>query len=113
MSAIKDKPFNAIGILSGTAGITWEMHLSAWIFALAVLGIRPLTNKIPLDKFYFMDAIDLETKDGKANFVTRWGDKAAGDFQRMTGGNEDDLGDNFESKKGKDLDKSSGKELQE
>jgi hypothetical protein len=72
----------------GTADMPWTMHLTAWIFGLFVLAIRPLTNMIPVDKFYFMDAIDLETKDGKANFVTKWSDRATEDFMKFT--NEDD-----------------------
>jgi hypothetical protein len=58
----------------------WEMHLTAWIFGLAVLAIRPLTNKIPVDRFAFMDAIDLETNNSKANIITRWADRATDDL---------------------------------
>lgn len=59
------------------------MHLSAWIFGLFVLAIRPLTNLIPVEKFFFMDAIDLETKNGKANFITKWSDRATEDFKKL------------------------------
>jgi len=65
----------------------WEMHLTAWIFGLFVLAIRPLTNKIPVDRFAFMDAIDLETKDSKANVFTRWADRATNDLTAL--GNEE------------------------
>jgi len=109
IAADETGPFKIIGSLSGTAGITWEMHLSAWIFALAVLGIRPLTNKIPLDRFQFMDKIDLETNNKDANFITKWGDRAAGDYQRMTGEADDVTAevDAKESGKINDKDKSS------
>jgi len=61
------------------------MHLTAWIFGLFVLAIRPLTNKIPVDKFSFMDAIDLETNNSKANIITRWADRATDDLTAIGG----------------------------
>lgn len=84
LAGVTTKPFDLVGTITGTTGIEWTMHLSAWIFGLFVLAIRPLTNMIPEEKFYFMDAIDLETKDGKANFVTRWSDRATEDYNRFT-----------------------------
>jgi len=56
--------------------------LTAWIFGLFPLALRPLTNKIPITAFHFMDKIDLETKNGN-NCVTRWSDRATSDYQRM------------------------------
>ena len=83
LAHIQEGPFKVFGVILGTADMPWEAHLSAWIFGLFVLAIRPATNKIPIDRFFFMDAIDLETKDGKANFVTKWSDRATEDFMRM------------------------------
>lgn len=82
LADLNDGPFSILGVILGTAPMAWPMHLSAWIFGLFVLAIRPLTNKIPVDRFYFMDAIDLETKEGQ-NFVTKWSDRATEDFMRI------------------------------
>jgi hypothetical protein len=59
----------------GVCQINWKMHLTAWMFGVFPLAIRPLTNKIPVTAFHFMDKIDLETKGG-TNCVTRWADRA-------------------------------------
>lgn len=121
LAAIEAPPFNVIGILSGTAGMTWQMHLSAWIFGLAVLGIRPLTNRIPLEKFILIqDAIDLETKNTNANCITKWGDRATSDYKRMTGDvGEEGEEENFDDKKikkgkkdAKNVSSADGRELQ-
>lgn len=84
LAHVESGPFKVFGVILGTADMPWEAHLSAWIFGLFVLAIRPATNYIPVDRFFFMDRIDLETKNGGANFVTKWSDKAAGDFKKMT-----------------------------
>lgn len=43
-----------------------------------------MTNRIPLEKYFkFMDSIDLETNNGKSNFVTKYSDKITEDFNRM------------------------------
>lgn len=83
LGGINDGPLKFLPKLFGTCDVDWKIHLTAWIFGLSTLAIRPLTNKIPLSHFHFMDAIDLETKEGK-NCVTRWSDRAAADYQRMT-----------------------------
>ena len=67
--------------LFGTIDLNWKIHLTSWIFGLFPLAIRPLTNKIPVTSFHFMDSIDLETKNG-VNCVTRWADRAENDFKR-------------------------------
>jgi hypothetical protein len=77
------KTFDIVGVILGTADMTWQMHLSAWIFGLFVLAIRPLTNRIPKDKFHFMDAVDLETVNANANIFTRYAERATDDFARM------------------------------
>lgn len=79
---IKTGPFQFLPKLFGVCDIGWEIHLTAWIFGLFPLALRPLTNKIPITSFHFMDKIDLETKNGN-NCVTRWGDRAVQDFNRM------------------------------
>lgn len=61
---IKDGPFKFLPELFGVADINWKIQLTAWIFGLFPLAIRPLTQYIPVSKFYFMDKIDLETKNG-------------------------------------------------
>jgi len=65
----------------GTCDLNWKIHLTAWIFGLFPLAIRPLTNRMPVTAFHFMDSIDLETKAG-VNCVTRWADRANDDFKR-------------------------------
>jgi len=74
--------FEFVPKLFGTCDINWKIHLTAWMFGLFPLAIRPLTNKIPITSFHFMDKIDLETKNG-TNCVTRWGDRAVQDIQRL------------------------------
>lgn len=83
LGGITEGPFKFLPKVFGTCDVPWTIHLTAWIFGLFTLAIRPLTNKIPKEKFAFMDAIDLETKDGK-NCVTRWSDRAASDYKRMS-----------------------------
>lgn len=56
--------------------------MTAWIFALFTLAIRPMTNRIPITSFHFMDKIDLETKSSK-NCVTRWADRGTSEFEKM------------------------------
>ena len=73
--------FSFLPKLFGTCDINWKIHLTAWIFGLFPLAIRPLTNKMPITAFHFMDSIDLETKAG-VNCVTRWADRANDDFKR-------------------------------
>jgi len=69
--------------LFGTCdNLGWRIHLTCWIFGLFPLALRPLTNKIPITSFHFMDGIDLETKNG-VNCVTRWADRANDDFTKM------------------------------
>lgn len=82
-----EKPFDIIGVIVGTADMPWTAHLTAWIFGLFTLAIRPLTQKIPVDKFYFMEALDLETVNNDANFVTRYAQRATDDYARI--GNEE------------------------
>jgi hypothetical protein len=76
-------PFKFLPPLFGTIDLNWKHHLTAWIFGLFPLALRPLTNKIPVTSFHFMDSIDLETKHG-ANCVTRWAERAESDFKRAT-----------------------------
>jgi len=76
-------PFDIIGVIVGTAYMPWTMHFTAWVFGLFVLAIRPLTNKIPVYKFDFMENIDLETVNNDANFVTRYAQRATDDYARM------------------------------
>lgn len=79
---ITDGPLKFVPKLFGTCyDINWKIHLTAWMFGLFTLAIRPLSNKIPVTTFHFMDSIDLETKSG-VNCVTRWADRAADDFTR-------------------------------
>jgi hypothetical protein len=93
LGSVSTGPFKFLPKVFGTCDVPWTIHLTAWIFGLFTLAIRPLTNKIPKERFAFMDAIDLETKDGK-NCVTRWSDRALTDYQRM---NEDVVDNNPES----------------
>jgi hypothetical protein len=72
--------FKFLPKLFGTIDLNWKHHLTAWIFGLFPLAIRPLTNRIPVTSFHFMDSIDLETKNG-VNCVTRWADRAESDFK--------------------------------
>ena len=95
IGGIENGPFKFLPKLVGTCTVDWKIHLTAWIFGLFTLAIRPLTNKIPLSHFHFMDSVDLETKEGK-NCVTSWSDRAAADYHRMaddtpTYENEDNL----------------------
>lgn len=71
------------GVILGTAWMPWTMHFTAWVFGLFVLAIRPLTNRIPVYKFDFMENIDLETVNNDANFVTRYAQRATDDYARM------------------------------
>jgi hypothetical protein len=56
--------FSFIPQLFGIADINWKIQLTSWMFGLFPLALRPLTDMIPVSKFYFMDRIDLETKNG-------------------------------------------------
>lgn len=80
---IKEGPFKFMPKLFGVCDINWKIHLTAWIFGVFPLAIRPLTNKIPVTAFHFMDRIDLETKHGD-NCVTRWADRAGNDFNKFS-----------------------------
>jgi len=84
LAHIQSGPFRVAGALLGTGDMPWTMHLSAWIFGLFVLAIRPLTNMIRVEKFDdITDSIDLEST-AKGNFVTKWSDRATDDFNRLT-----------------------------
>jgi hypothetical protein len=79
---IRSGPFKFLPNVLGVCNdINWKIHLTAWIFGLFPLAIRPLTNKIDVKYFKFMDSIDLETKHG-VNCVTKWADKAKEDLDR-------------------------------
>jgi len=66
----------------GVCDVNWKIHLTAWIFGLFPLALRPLTNRIPITSFHFMDKIDLETRSSK-NCVTRWADRGTSEFEKM------------------------------
>ena len=79
---INSGPFKFLPNVLGVCNdINWKIHLTAWIFGLFPLAIRPLTNKIDVKYFKFMDSIDLETKHG-VNCVTKWADKAKDDLDK-------------------------------
>lgn len=85
---IKEGAAKVLPKLFGVCDVNWKIHLTAWIFALFSLAIRPLTNRIPITAFDFMDKIDLETKHG-SNCVTRWADKANDQYSSLNSGTHD------------------------
>lgn len=79
---ITEGAFKFIPKVFGVCDINWKIHVTAAIFGIFPLAIRPLTNRIPITAFHFMDKIDLETKGGN-NCVTRWADRAKDDLARL------------------------------
>lgn len=79
---INDGAFKFLPKVFGVCDLNWKIHVTAIVFGIFPLAIRPLTNKIPITAFHFMDKIDLETKGGN-NCVTRWADRAKDDLARL------------------------------
>ena len=60
LAEFREKPLNEIGIITGTADMSFWMHFTAWVFGLFTLVIRLGSDRIPLDFFWFMEYIDIE-----------------------------------------------------
>lgn len=59
------------GKIFGVGKLTWQMQLTCWLCALAVLGVRAAAQSIELEKFEFMKDVNLEEDDDN-NLLLRW-----------------------------------------
>ena len=81
--------------LLGTAPMTTSMQITCWVLGALSLVVNIGLKKIPLDKFQFMDDIDIETED-RDQFINRYMNRVDDAFERNVSqfGVEEDEDDN-------------------